>query len=219
MEMDFWVFLEPVLVLLVGIEVVEDHVQLAIRKDSNDAVHEVQKLDAATPLGMRRDDLSGRHFECCKQGRGAMPFVIMALAGQGAPVRQLQVALRSLQRLDRRLFVDTENNRLRWGIDIKPNHLGGFRYKRRVVALAPRFVGGKVDVVLAQEAPNILNINVFQCLGQQRTRPAGVALATPYPKAPECACSWLFRRSASCVPAAGPSTHPARVPQSAAANC
>ena len=30
--------------------------------------------------------------------------------------------------------------------------------------------------MLAQEAPDILNINVAQCLGQQRTRPSGVAL-------------------------------------------
>jgi len=30
--------------------------------------------------------------------------------------------------------------------------------------------------VLAQEAPDILNINVAQCLGQQRTRPPGIAL-------------------------------------------
>jgi hypothetical protein len=30
--------------------------------------------------------------------------------------------------------------------------------------------------VLTQEAPDILNINVAQCLGQQRTRPAGIAL-------------------------------------------
>ncbi len=74
-------FLEPALVFLVGIEVIEDDVHLAIRKGGNDAVHEAQKLDAATPLGMRREDLSGGHFERCKQGRGAMPLVIMALAG------------------------------------------------------------------------------------------------------------------------------------------
>jgi len=60
-------------------------------------------------------------------------------------------------------------------IDIKADHIGGFRRERRVVALAPRFAGGKVDIVLAQEAPDILNINIAQGLGQQRTRPPGIA--------------------------------------------
>ena len=40
--------LEPMLVLLVGIEVVEDDVKLAVRKGRGDAVHEVEKFDAAT---------------------------------------------------------------------------------------------------------------------------------------------------------------------------
>jgi hypothetical protein len=40
--------LEPVLVLFVGVEVVEDDVKFAVRKSRGDTVHEVEKLDAAT---------------------------------------------------------------------------------------------------------------------------------------------------------------------------
>jgi hypothetical protein len=57
---------------------------------------------------------------------GAVPLVVVTLAGQGASVRQLQIALRTLQRQDRRLFVDTENNRLGGRIDIKPDPGAGF---------------------------------------------------------------------------------------------
>ena len=92
-----------------------------------------------------------------------MPLVVVALAGQGAPVRQLQITLRPLQGLDRRLFVDTENNRLGRWIDIEADHIGGFRYELGVIALAPGFAGDKVDIVLAQEAPDILNM-VLRCL-------------------------------------------------------
>ena len=166
METDVGVFLEPALVLLMGVEIVEDDVKLAIREGGNDAVHEAEELDTAAPLGMRRDDPSGGHFERCEQGRGAVPLVVVALAGQGAAVRQLQITLRPLQGLDRRLFVDTENNGLGGRIDIKADHIRGFRHERGVVALAPRLAGGKVDIVLAQEAPDILNINVAQYLGQ-----------------------------------------------------
>jgi len=35
-------------VLLVGVEVVEDDVKLAFGKSCGDAIHEVEKLDAAT---------------------------------------------------------------------------------------------------------------------------------------------------------------------------
>ena len=105
-----------------------------------------------------------------------VPPVVVALAGQGASVRQLQIALRPLQGLDRRLFVDTENNRLGGRIDIEADHIGGFRRERWVVAFAPGFAGGKVDIVLAQEAPDVLNVHVAQRLGQQRTRPPGIAL-------------------------------------------
>lgn len=48
MKLHVGVGLEPVLVFLVGVEVVEDDVKLSVRKGRGDAVHEVKKLDAAT---------------------------------------------------------------------------------------------------------------------------------------------------------------------------
>src|SRR5215207_656491 len=176
MEMDIGVLLEPALILLVGVEIVEDDVELAAREGSNDAVHEAEELDTAAALGMRRDDPSGGDFERCEQGRGAVPLVVMAVATQSASVRQLQIALRPLQGLDRRLLIDTENDRLGRRIDVKAHHVGSLGGERRVIALAPGFAPRKVDLVLAQEAPDVLNINVAQGLGQQRTVPAAIAL-------------------------------------------
>src|SRR6516225_5967479 len=101
--------------------------KLAIRKGGNHTIHEAEKLDAAPPLRMRSKDLSGGDFERRKQGRGAVPLVLVALAGQGASVRELQIALRPLQRLDRQLLIDTEHNRLDRRIDVEADHIGGFR--------------------------------------------------------------------------------------------
>src|ERR1019366_3011566 len=42
--------LEPMFVFLVGVEVVEDDVKLAVRKSRGNAVHEVEEFDAATPF-------------------------------------------------------------------------------------------------------------------------------------------------------------------------
>ena len=78
--------LEPILVLLVSVEVVEDDVKLAVRKGCGDAVHEVEKLDTATAFRMRRDDLSGGDFQRRKQRGRPVPLVVVALAGQGAAV-------------------------------------------------------------------------------------------------------------------------------------
>ena len=47
MKLHVGVGLEPVLVLFMGVEVVEDDVKLAVRKSRGDAVHEIEKLDAA----------------------------------------------------------------------------------------------------------------------------------------------------------------------------
>src|SRR6516225_7343438 len=112
MEMDVRVLVQPALILLVGVEIIQDDVQLAIREGGNDALHEAEELDTAAPLRMRGDNLPGGDLKRSKQGRGAVPLVIVALAAQGAPVRRLQIALRPLQRLDRRLLINTENNRL-----------------------------------------------------------------------------------------------------------
>jgi hypothetical protein len=59
MEADGGVFLEPALVLLMRVEIVEDDVKLTIREGGNEAVSEAEELDTTAPLGMRRDDPSG----------------------------------------------------------------------------------------------------------------------------------------------------------------
>jgi hypothetical protein len=52
MEMDLWVFLEPALALFMGVKIVEDHVKVAIRKDSGDVFNEP------------RNSTRPRRFEC-----------------------------------------------------------------------------------------------------------------------------------------------------------
>lgn len=40
------------------------------------------------------------------------------------------------------------------------DHIGGFRREFRAVAFAPGFTGDKIDLVLPQKAPDILNVNI-----------------------------------------------------------
>ena len=50
MKLHIGVGLEPGFVFLVGVEVVENDVKLLVRKSRGDAVHEIEKLDAAPPF-------------------------------------------------------------------------------------------------------------------------------------------------------------------------
>src|SRR5467141_2395171 len=121
---------------------------------------------------MSRDDLSGGDFERRKQCCRAIPLVVVALAGQGAAIGQLQIALRSLRSLDRRLFVHAQHNGLLGRGDVNANNIGGFGRKVRVVALTPGLASREVNLVAAQEPPDILDVNIAQRSRQQRPGPA-----------------------------------------------
>jgi len=76
----------------------------------HDPVHEVEELDAPAAAVMLGVDLAAGNVERCEQGGGAMSLVVMGLAGQRAPIGQLEIALRPLQRLDRRLLVHRQHS-------------------------------------------------------------------------------------------------------------
>ena len=107
---------------------------------------------------------------------GAIALVIVAVAGQRPAVRQLQIALRPLQRLDRRLLVDADDDRVLGRRHVEPDHIGGLGDELGIVALAPGFAPGEVDLLRAQEAPDILDIDIAERCSQQRSRPARITL-------------------------------------------
>ena len=92
---------EPLFVLLVRIQIIEDDLEPGLGIGRNNLVHEGQELLAAPALLVRARDLARRHLERGEQGRGAVPLIVVAVSRQRASVRQLQIALRALQRLDR----------------------------------------------------------------------------------------------------------------------
>src|SRR5450755_3960259 len=106
MEVHVWMALQPAIVLrLVRVEVVEDDMNLASGVLSDNPVHEVEKFKAPPPLVLASRHLARRDVEGGEERRRAVPGVIVRLTGQRPAVRHLQVALRALQRLDRRLLV------------------------------------------------------------------------------------------------------------------
>ena len=74
---------------LVGVVVIEHHVQLTSRVGLRDLTHEDQELGLAVPLVTGISDLAGRDVEGGEQGRGAVTLVVVGgLLRQPRPQRQ-----------------------------------------------------------------------------------------------------------------------------------
>jgi hypothetical protein len=116
----------------------------------------------------------GGYLQRGKQSGRAVPLVVVALPGQGCAVGQFQIALGSFQGLDRRLFVHRQNDRLFRRGHIEADHVGRFGRKLWIVTLAPGLAGSEIDLVAAQEPPDILYIDITKLPSQQRASPAYV---------------------------------------------
>jgi hypothetical protein len=130
----------------VGVEIVEDDVDGRARVSGDDIIYEIEELDAPPTRLVRGGDLGG----------GTVALVIVAMAGQRPAVRELEIALRSLQRLDRGLLVDTDDDRVLGRRHIEPDHVGGLGHELGIVALTPGFAPGEVDLLRAKQAPDIV---------------------------------------------------------------
>jgi hypothetical protein len=105
-----------------------------------------------------------------------VPLVVVAPARERATVRELQIALLALQRLDRWLLVHAQHDGILGRRQVEADDVRGLGGKLRIVALTPGFAGGEVDLVGPQEAPYVLHAHITQRRGDQRRRPAGTAL-------------------------------------------
>src|SRR5205807_3010627 len=102
---------------------------------------------------MSRDDLSGGDFERRKQCCGAMPLVIVALAGQGAAIGQLQITLRSLQGLDEGFPAKHCPNGFAGGAEEGATKTAAFAGKVGAVVLAQGFRATEAILLMRQKRP------------------------------------------------------------------
>jgi hypothetical protein len=101
--------------------------------------------------------LAGGHVECGEQGRRAVPLLVVVLASQRPAIGQLQITLRPLQRLDRRLFIDTGDDRIMRRGQVQADNIGSLGHELRVLALALGFTA-----LRSQEMPDLLFMNTYQ---------------------------------------------------------
>ncbi len=145
-----------------------------IRIDRHEVVHEAEEFNAAPARLVGCCDLAGGDLEGRKERRGAIALVVMAPAGQRSATGQLQVTLGALQRLDRGLLINANDNRVLGRRHIEADHVRGLGHERWIIALAPGFAPGEIDLVLPQHAPDVLLMHIAEVLGDQRCSPAGI---------------------------------------------
>src|ERR1700676_2116659 len=101
---------EPaVLFGLVCIQVVQYHMNFAVRMLADDLVEEVEELAPSAAVVMACLHLPGDDVERGEQGGGAVSLIAMAEAVHGPSIGQPDPSLRTLQGLNRRLFVDRQD--------------------------------------------------------------------------------------------------------------
>ena len=79
----------------------------------------------AMTLHVAADHRAVEHVERGEQRRRAVPFVVVR-HGSGAALLERKAGLGAVERLVLALFVDGQNDGVRWRIDIEPNHVAQF---------------------------------------------------------------------------------------------
>ena len=86
----------------------------------------------AMTLHVAADHRAVEHVERGEQCRRAVSFVVVR-HGSGAALLERQAGLGAVERLNLALFVDRQNDGVRWRIDIEPNHVAQFVDEARIV--------------------------------------------------------------------------------------
>lgn len=144
-----------------GVEIVENDVDLAIPVLGDDLVHEVEEWPVSTAPVATASWCHGN--------------VIVAAAGERAAVRPLEIALRPLKRLDMRLLVNPQHEGAVGRIEIEADEFGAFGHEVGIAADASGLAGhrGRSSAPAGSaEVPDVLVGDVTQHLRDKATGPA-----------------------------------------------
>ena len=120
--------------MLVAAVIVEDDMnQLPGRDVALEAVEKAQKLLVPVALHALPGDPAVEHVQGGKQCRRSIAEIIVRHRPSASPLHR-QAGLGSVQGLDLAFFINREHHRMRWRVDVKPDHIAQFGGKLRVAA-------------------------------------------------------------------------------------
>src|SRR5215831_10363025 len=175
-EMDVGMTGEPVISFgFVGVQIVQDHMNLPSRMLADELVHEVEKLSTASTRIVAGLNLSGGNIQRCKQSGRSMPLVIMTESTQRPASGNLQVSLSPFQGLDMRLLIHRQDQGVVGRIQIKSNNVRRLGGKLRIGTDTPAAPSLQLNAPAPQHPPDVSCRNISQSFGQQGTIPNGIA--------------------------------------------
>ena len=134
-KMDPGMAFQPVVPLgLVSIKIVEHYVDFFLRTAGYYLVYEIQKLPSSAVGIVARLHQSCRHLQGSKQGGSAMTLVFMVESPHRLAIRKAQPSLGTLQRMNGRLFINTDNQGIFRRLKIEADDIGRLLSKLRVCA-------------------------------------------------------------------------------------
>ena len=167
------VLCQPGLVLLVGRQVVQDHMDLLGRGIvCHDLVHEELKVFPLLGLGCLSPDGPRGHLKGGKEMDRPVTLVGALHSSDDLPARGLDVSHLAFDRLDRRLFVHREDQSVPGRVQIQTDNVGRLLRKLRIGAHAPGTSPGELNAFLAQDSPNDV-VGDPKSLGQRPSVPSG----------------------------------------------
>src|SRR5512136_2356632 len=100
----------PIMLGFMGVQVIQNDMQVCDGVEGNNVVHEVQELPATATRVMGSLHQPRGHFQGGKQGRSSVSFILVTEPPHSLSIRQTQPPLGTLQHLNGWLLIDTDNN-------------------------------------------------------------------------------------------------------------
>ena len=157
-----------------GVEIIQDHVDLLVGIVGNDFVHKIKKLPTTTAFVVPSFDLSCGHIQGDEQGGGSVSFIAVVEAGEGFAVGKPEPALGPLQRLDLGLLLHTEHHGIVRGLQIEANDVCRLRRKFGIRTYTPRPPTLQLDAMPPEHPPDLMFGDISQGLSQKLPAPAGM---------------------------------------------
>jgi hypothetical protein len=148
----------------VSIEGVENHVDFLSRIFRHDLIHEIEELAPPPSRVMAGFHLARHDIEGSKQRGRSVPLIAVAEAVHGFSVGQSKVALGSLQSLNMRFLINTDNYSFLRRIQIETDHIGCLRAELRVGGDAPTAPPLELDAATSQNPPDMVLTDIPQSL-------------------------------------------------------
>src|SRR6266481_5636012 len=159
-------------------QVVGDDMNLsALRLTGDNLAQKVDKLGAGMPRGGLSHDVAGASVQRCIQGERTMTKIFKAMPfGSARGERQNRV--KSVQRLDSALLIDTEDRRVYRGLKVQANDVGRLLFKLRIIASHVTTQPMRLNSEMAPDTAHARPAKA-QLFGQPIASPVGRTVSRP----------------------------------------